>query len=463
MKLADLIAQVRGLRDAKVREYNAKADELAQLRGSTTPDEAAITAARDAKKALGVELDALEARLKGLEEEAERDAAVDKLAREITPGADRPAGYDNQARVGQEKRTYRKDEDPKGKSFLLDVAREYYGDRGARERIERHMDEERVERKGDKSIERATGTGAFAGLVVPQYLTDMVAEQAIALSPFADDGCTPMDLPSQGMTIDISRITTGSSAALQASENATVSETDMDDTLLAIPVQTVAGSQTVSRQAIERGTGIEDVTLRDLYARVKTTLDATLLNQASTGLSAVAQAVAYTDGTPTAPELYPKILNANANVEAALLARGYATHVIMHSRRWNWLQSQVQSVWPSLAQPGIPTQAMGVNNGVPYNGGIRGVLPNGLVVIVDNNILTNYGAGTNEDEIYVVPKAECLLWRDPSAPMFIRAEQPGAKKLGVDLVAYEYFAYTFSRYTNATGKIGGTGLVTPTF
>lgn len=462
MKIKDLIAQIRANMEAKLTERNAKADELAALRDEATPDEAKISSVRAEKDAMDLELDAFKARISDLEEEEKRDNAADKLARDIVPAAGRP-GYDRQGRVGDEKRTYRQDQDPVGKNFLLDVTRDHFGDRGSRERLERHMNEEKVERAGDGSIERATGTGAFAGLVVPQYLTNLVAEQAIALSPFADDGCSEMLLPDQGMSIVISRVTTGSSAALQASENATVSETDMDDTLLTIPVQTAAGSQTISRQAIERGTGIEDITLRDLFARVKTNLDSTLLNQASTGLSAVAQAVAYTDGTPTAVEMYPKILNANANIEAALLARGYATHVIMHSRRWNWLQSQVQSVWPSLAQPNIPVQAMGVNNGSPYNGGIRGVLPNGLVVIVDNNIVTNLGAGTNEDEIYVVPKAECLLWRDPNAPLFIRAEQPQAKKLGVDLVAYEYFAYTFSRYTNGTGKIGGTGLVTPTF
>jgi hypothetical protein len=47
--------------------------------------------------------------------------------------------------------------------------------------------------------------------------------------------------------------------------------------------------------------------------------------------------------------------------------------------------------------------------------------------------------------------------------VFIRAEQPAAASLGVLLVLYGYFAYTFRRYTSAMQKIGGTGLVTPTF
>ncbi|MFI0424218.1 hypothetical protein [Spongiactinospora sp. 9N601] len=83
--------------------------------------------------------------------------------------------------------------------------------------------------------------------------------------------------------MNLSRITTSSSTALQASQNTAVSEQNMDDTLLTIDVQTNAGQQTLSRQSIERGTGIEPVVLDDLFRRYATTLDSTLINQATTG------------------------------------------------------------------------------------------------------------------------------------------------------------------------------------
>lgn len=136
----------------------------------------------------------------------------------------------------------------------------------------------------------------------------------------------------------------------------------------------------------------------------------------------------------------------------------------MHSRRWYWLSSQMSSSWPVINFQGQPVQAAGTANpNSSYGSGVRGVLPCGLEVIVDNNIPTNLGAGTNEDELYVVPASECHLWEDANAPLFIRAEQPQAASLGVLLVAYSYFAYTFGRYTNGTQKVGGTGLVTPAF
>jgi hypothetical protein len=391
-------------------------------------------------------------------EEMERE----QQAREIAPTKTRKLAYDQIARVGVEERTYRKDQDPYGKGFLMDIARQFmFQDVGAASRLSQHMQEERVERA--EYLSRAVGTGAFAGLTVPQYLTELYAPATAALRPFADV-CNRHPLPESGMSVNISRVTTASSAAVQSAENAAVSETNMDDTLLTVNVQTAAGQQTVSRQAIDRGTGIEDVTLQDLFNRVATTLDSTLINQATNGLTNVATAVTYTDASPTGAELYPKILGGAAGVEAALLAMGRPTHAVMHSRRWYWLSSQMSSTWPLINWAGLPVQASGTaNSSSMYGSGPRGVLPCGLEVIVDNNIATNLGAGTNEDELYVVPASECHLWEDPAAPLFIRAEQPAAANLGVLLVAYSYFAYTFARYTNGTQKVSGTGLTTPSF
>lgn len=391
-------------------------------------------------------------------EEEQRDVQQ----RETKPTTTRKPAYDQVARIGAEERTYRKDTDPHGKSFLMDVARQFvFQDVEASSRLARHMAEERVERAG--YFARAVGTGAWAGLTIPQYLTDLYAPATAALRPFADI-CNRHPLPENGMSVNISRVTTASSAALQTTENTNVSETDMDDTLLTIPVQTAAGRQTVSRQAIDRGTGIEDVTMQDLFNRVATVLDSTLINQATSGLSAVAVANTYTDASPTGPELYPKIVGAAAGVEAALLAMGAPSHAIMHSRRWYWLSSQMTNVWPMINWTNLPVQAGGqANAGSSYASGVRGVLPSGLQVVVDNNISTGLGAGTNEDEIYVVPNTECHLWEDDNAPLFIRAEQAKAESLGVVLVAYSYFAYTFQRYANAMQKVGGTGLTPPAF
>jgi hypothetical protein len=406
-------------------------------------------------------------RVKAEELEVERQAKTT----EPTPAASRgPAKYDELARVGVEERTYHAGNDRKGAQFLRDVARQFlYNDLQANERLSRHMHEERVERAGQ--LTRAAGdtlTSNWAGLVVPQYITDLKAPAIANLRPFANI-CNKHDLPADGMSVNISRVTTASSVALQSTELTAVSATSLDDTLLTENVQTAAGQQTLSRQAIDRGTGIEEVVMDDLFRRYATTLDSTLIVQATTGLSAVATATAFTTAAPAfmsataADSLYGKILSASAGVEAALLAYGQPTHAVMHSRRWYWIQSKVSALWPGIAQPTIPGQAGGVNTAAGYDEGSRGTLPNGLQVIVDNNISVVSGTATSEDVVYVVPSSECHLWEDPNAPVFIRAEQPAAATLGVLLVLYGYFAYSFRRYANGMGKVGGTGLTTPTF
>jgi HK97 family phage major capsid protein len=463
MTLDQLIAQLRGQMATKLEQRNKIATELGELRNADAPDEAKVAELRGQKDGLDAELDQMQARVKDLEEEKARDDAADRLSREVSPGAPKPA-YDQVARVGAEKRTYRKDLDPKGVGFARDVVSAFLGDYGAQERLARHSQEELVERTVavTGAQERAVGTGAFTGLVVPQYLVDMFAPMATTGRPFAD-ACRHHDLPPTGMTVNLGRGTTGTSVDDQSAENAAVAEQDYDDTLLTVTVRTAAGQQTVSRQGVDRGLHIDDTIIEDLYKRYHANVDSKTINLASTGLTNVATAVAYTDATPTVEELYPKIPEALSGVEGALLDVASGENIaVMHSRRWYWMQNAMSTKWPIISQPGIVEKTLGANYAERYGAGVRGVLPNGTPVIVDNNIATNLGAGTNEDEIYLGDKNEFHLWEDPSAPLLIRAEQTKAANLGVLLVVYGYYAFTHQRYAHAR-KIAGTGLVTPTF
>lgn len=462
MNIKQMIEQARAQVAAKLEERNTIAGELEELRSAETTDEAAVTERRTRKDAIDAEIDVIAARISDLEAEQARDEAAARLQAEVVPAATRAVTPETIVRVGQEARTYRPDTDKTGRDFLLDVGRSLLGDQSAKNRLERHMTEEIVERAGSGfQVERAAGTGAFAGLVVPQYLTELYAPSAKANRPFAN-AVSKHELPAEGMTVNISRITTATTAAVVA-ENTGVSETNIDDTLLSPAVQIASGQQTLSRAAVERGTGVEGVMLDDLFRSYHTAIDSTMLNQATNGLTNVATAIAYTDASPTVAELYPKFLQALAAVEASLLDQDPGDNIaVMHSRRWYWIQNALASTHPLAQQPGIAPQLGFSNLAEAYGSGVRGVLPNGTPVIVDNNIATNLGAGTNEDEIYIGSRREFHLWENDSAPMLIRAEQTHAASLGVLFVVYGYFAYTHARYSHAQ-KINGTGLVTPTW
>ncbi|WP_353809152.1 hypothetical protein [Agromyces sp. SYSU T00194] len=470
MDFKKLLAERAARRAALVAKRKALSDEATSIIAAAEADDArALTETEDARSleiiaqraSLQEEIDQLDSEVETIRaaeraDEAERAEAE----RGTATGAVVPA-----ARIGSEPRTYMREKDPKGKQFANDVLMQFMrNDAGANERLARHMSEEIVEREaaGQPLVSRAAGTGAFSGLVVPQYLTDLYAPAARAGRPFAD-ACRHHDLPETGMTAYIGKVTTGTTVDDQSAEHATVDETDIDDTLLSVPIATAAGSQTLSRQAVERGIGVEDTTVEDLFSAYATNLDGKLLNKAAIGLTNVATAITYTSGSPTGLEIYPKLVGAGAAVEAALLTAMLGdTIVVMHSRRWYWLQSQLTSTWPLFGQPGVQSQHVGENFAEKYGAGFRGVLPNGTPVIVDNNIVTNLGAGTNQDEIYAGAQSELHLWEDPSAPMLIRAEQTQSKKLDIDLVVYGYYAFTAERRPHAQ-KIGGTGLVAPTF
>lgn len=434
-------------------------------RTAATPEEdAQIDAAIATRNAKGELLRGAEVKLAAAKAELATERAVAEQLKVTTETGATSRQYDQVARIGQEPRTYTAQKDKRGSQFLKDVGRQFlYQDPGATERLSRHMAEERVERADylQRAVPAGSGTGNFTGLVVPQYLTDLYAPAVAAMRPFAD-ACHHQDLPSEGMTVNISRITTPTLVDAQSAENAAVDGQQIDDTLLSIPVQTAAGQAILSRQALDRGTGIEGVLMDDLFRRYGTFIDSTLINQATTGLSAVAQANTITSGL-TAQTFYSKVLGSVAGTETALLGMGKADLVVMSTSRWGWYQAQAVSTWPAVQQPNYDPRTFGSANAVGYDAGFRGTLPNGLPVIVDANVPSNLGTGTNQDEVYVVPTSESWLWEDPDAPLFIRAEQPAASALGVLYVLYGYFAYTFGRYANSHQKISGAALTPPTF
>lgn len=404
-----------------------------------------------------------------------RVSEVDRLSTELA--ADRAAwdnvqptrtalpAYDRVARVGREQRTYRPDEDPKGLGFLRDVARgQLLGNPLAAERLARHCREEEIERpQVAAQQERASTTTNFSGLVVPQYLTEFFAPAVAAMRPFADV-CTGHDLSPEGMTVNFGQLSIPSVVQLQANQGDTVGNADLDDTLVTENVQTAAGYVQVSRQSVDRGVFTDDRIMEELLKRCATCLDSTLINQASTGLVALTTAgtTAYTTTGATAAGLWPKLFAAQNVVETALLNQASPSHFIFAPRRWNWLCSQVGSTWPVIGSAAVPPQMAGMILTNEYGPAVRAVLNNGMRVVVDANVPTNQGASTNQDAVFCIASGECHLWEDPNAPVYIRAEQPAATTLGIVFVIWEYFAYSFRRYT-AAASVTGTGLITPAF
>ena len=440
------------------RRDEVKAEMDAILEAVALEERTDLTSEETTKvDALVEESRALDSKIEKLKAQADADvrskelrATVAEVATPIVTGG---------AQIISEARTYTPQAET---SFVKDAYNaQFKNDFSAQERLTRHMREEEVER-------RATSTGSFEGLVVPQYLTDYAAPIARAGRPFLDAATNVHALPASGMTINISRQTTGTTTAIQATENASASNTDSDDTLLTVNVRTIAGQQDISRQAIERGTGIDQFIMADLIRSWHTTLDNQCLNGAGTsgtilGLAASGgNAVTYTSASPTVALLYPKLADAIQKVQTNSFLN--PTHWVMHPRRLAYLIAATDTSGRPLVVPtaGGPTNAIAQGAGaVAY--GNSGYSLMGLPIVTDANVATNAGVGTNQDAIYCVAASEMHLWEQPGSPFSLRFDATGAGDLTIKSVVYGYSAFSAGRYPTAASIISGTGLVAPTF
>jgi HK97 family phage major capsid protein len=364
--------------------------------------------------------------------------------------------------VGREPRTYERgirNPDGKVRSFFQDLFHAKGDDHEAQARLARHAREVAVEQRAAIS----TSSGG-PGLVPPQYLLDDLARFARSSRPFAD-ALGPRALPDAGMTFNVPRVTTGTLAAKKTEGSAVQVGSTVTD-YLSFSVNTVAGLQDVSRELLDRSDPATDQVLgQDLAADYAKKLDTELLNQTTNGITLLSgtNAITYTQASPTAITLYPKFA---AAISAVWTNRFAAPDlIVMHPRRWAQLLGGTDSTGRPLVLPDTVagTQAFNLmstgDGSVPS--GLVGQIQ-GLPVVVDPNIVTNLGAGTNQDTIIVTRRADQLFF-EVGAPTVSVETGVLSGNLQVRIYAWGYFAFTFARYATSTSIIDGTGLITPTF
>lgn len=456
-----------------VDELRAQLEEVENRMAET--DAAINTAGQDVD---GSVLEDLETRFAEDEAEAKRlTAAIDRRERmenalqsvprgdhggDDNGGSSRSSGASQRkpaAQVTSEPLTYRKSSEGGQHSFFRDVYFATKGDGGAVARLQRHQKEMRAERR-DMDTSSSTG-GEF---VPPLHLQDEWAELARAGRTFAN-AVPSRDMPSVGMSFTLPKITSGTSTAIQA-ENQAVSETDAGTGEITINVRTIAGQADLSRQAFERSEpGLDEVLFADLAADYANSLDTQLINgQGATATPSEVEGILnnanineVTFSSGGVPDLYPKLADAINQVHANRYMAPDA--IFMHPRRWAWHLASLDSQNRPLITPYAPSNALARFDNVAPEA-IVGNLQ-GLTVFVDPNIPTNLGGGNDEDAIIVSRLQDNLLWEtQPRTRVF---ESVGSNTLTIRLQVFGYVAYTSDRYGQAHSKITGSGLVPPTF
>lgn len=363
------------------------------------------------------------------------------------------------ARVVREPLTYTEKSAALGVSFFRDLRNATMGDGEARERLSRHT---REVTSAPEYRDLTTTVTAGGNFVPPMYLGQLFAGKPRAGRPFADV-VPKQPLMASGMSITIPRITTGTTATIQGThgtQNQSVSETDIVEALLTIPVRTIAGQQDVSQQLFDRSDpGIDEILFQDLRSAYDTELDRQLLNGAGTfgthlGIRAVSSVntVTYTDSSPTAAETVPKIYDAAQKVWSN--RHMPADTIVMHPRRSAFLASNLSSTFP-LFQLGQLNQAAGSQD----LGMVQGLA--GFRNVMDANVRTTDGSSTNQDEVYVVRTADMILWEGQLQARVL--PEVGSGTLTVRLQLFAYSAFAAGRYPAGITVISGTGLTEPSF
>jgi HK97 family phage major capsid protein len=489
MNIESLIARYTGERDSARTRYDRARQEITDiLDRAKAAGHSNLSAEADQRCEILLEkADKAKAELRDAESALAKAEAIkaedDEYMRTSSVSIPTNAGMQARGRgqtavmhVGNEPHTYRAQHErtrtnsgEPETSFLQDLYRaQILNDPSSMQRLQRHGDEMSVD--NPKLVQRAVGTGGVPGFIPPAYLAEDFALFARAGRPLANL-CNNQPLPPEGMSVNIPRVTTSTLTGVQASENTTVANQDPAATLLTTPVVSIAGYIITSRQALERGTMVEQVIVGDLAADYGKQLDLQLINGSGSagqhlGLLNIAgiNAVTYTTATPvlsgaTTP-MWPKL----ASCIGLVLSGRFAgpSGIVMSPTEWAWMLAAVDSNNRPLVQPNDGAyNPLGLQMGADYRNPIAGYLMT-VPVVLDGNIPANLGAGTNETRIIVADFNDCYLFENSDgSPSQLRFEQPQGSALGIMLIAYGYSAFSGGRQPKSISVMQGTGLITP--
>jgi HK97 family phage major capsid protein len=452
-QLAKLLEE-RGALAATVESSYAEA--RSENRDLTDAEAEARSQARSALVAHDEKIDEVRANLTQAEEDEKREQRVADMARELGT-----TGTEERVQVGSEPETYRQGGQHSYFRDLVAVNLNRPTAREASTRLERNQREVQVETRALSTTDTAGGD-----FVPPLWMVNQYVELARTARPTADR-VRNETLPTGTDQINVPKILTGTAVAEQATQNTAVQNTDATTGSVAANVATLAGQQVIAVQLIEQSPiNMDTILLQDLAFDYAAKVDLFVLNNNAANKKGLLQetgtnAITYTSGAPTPALLYSKLADAIQQVTTNRFMP--PDTIVMHPRRWASLLAAVDTAGRPLfiantSQGGF--NSLGTQNGVAGANGVVGQVA-GLDVIVDPQIPTNLGAGTNQDPIIVFRASDSILWEgSPNAEAF---RETKADQLSVLLRFYRYAAFTTARYAKSVSVVNGTGLVAPTF
>jgi len=321
-------------------------------------------------------------------------------------------------------------------------------------------------RAGDMVSVTATQGGTFAppAWLVEDYVTLARPHRTSA------DLQNKQSLPRGISSVNLPKVSTGSGAGVQATQNSALTDTAMTTTSVSSGITLIAGKQIVSRQLIDQsGIPFDRVILQDLAADYAKQLDIQVLT--GTGANGQLRGWATAGTTITYTTASPKVVDAatNANSFYSALVRAVnsvssnrflpANAVVMNPQRWAWILEAVDSTGrPIVAPSGASFNAIGTAGEPQAEGSVGNLL--GLPVFLDPNIPQTMNSATNQDAVFVIRRDD--LWFYETELETASFDATYADNASILFRVLGYSAQIPDRYASSISVILGTGLITAT-
>lgn len=460
------LAELRKIADAAYEQRGALIDKAAAEKRGMTDDEQAVYDAAGTKRADAErEIGPLEARATELRDKAKAEA-VDAAAR-VELGQ---TGEQRSSTLVKDPDVYARGNVQR--SYFRDLAKsQLFGDADASERLRRH-----AAAAADVEV-RALGntntTGGSGGEMAPPLWLVQDYVKLARPGRVTADLFKHSDVPRGVSSVNLPRIITGTTVALQGTQNTALSQTDITTGAVSTGFSTVGGKQVVSQQLLDQSEiNFDQVITSDLAAAYAQNIGTQVLTGAGTGANnnsvvngltnavvPAANVITFTSAAPTAALFYSKA----AGALAAFAAGRYMqpTVWVMHPRRWFWLLAQVDSSNRPLVVPNaVAFNPIASTDGEQLVSGTVGTFL-GLPVAIDPLMPTNFGAGTNQDRVYLLKQDDLWLFESPTTAEVFR--EPYADSMGVLFRLYSYLGTILNRQAYSIAYIDGTGLTPPAF
>lgn len=371
------------------------------------------------------------------------------------PGEGEERTRGTRVRIRKEPLTYDRNN---GNSVFADLARaKVSGDESSKERLSRHRKEMEVEERAHPN--QAAGEGGE--FIAPIWMQDEWIKLPRAGRAVADSlnrkphpGSNQVNLP---------KVKTGTATATQ-SDGGEVKSQDASTEAVTGQSQTIAGQQDVSMQLVDLASpGMDEVLFDDLGRDYNQRVDILALTSSVTNAKGLLQlsgtnGITFTQATPTVPLLYPKIANGIVQVHTGIFRP--PSVIAMHPRRWGFHLASLDGNSRPLITPYAGQNQAGRLDRVASEAQVGEI--QGVPVIVDANIPTNEGAGTNQDPILIYSADDLYLFEDETPKLRVLDEVLSGT-LQVRFQVYGYVIPVLGRLPKAISKITGTGLAEPAF